>query len=211
MSPQQAKQPRKTKWWWLRHAPTGLSGRIVGQTDVDAVIPDADSLDLIAGTLPAGATWLISSLRRCGQTAEAILARPGISALSQHTEHGIREQNFGRWENLSYDDPEVRHAKVFWDDPAHQAPPEGESFADLTKRVHRTIQQQLSLENAPENIIVIAHAGVIRAAIALALDLSPEQALRLQVDPLSLTRLNWFDTPENLQGFWSVECVNRLF
>ncbi len=38
--------------------------------------------------------------------------------------------------------------------------------------------------------MAVAHGGSIRAAVALALDLSPEKALSLTVDNCSLTRLD---------------------
>jgi alpha-ribazole phosphatase len=40
------------------------------------------------------------------------------------------------------------------------------------------------------DVIAVAHAGTIRAALAVALDLSPHAALSFVIDPLSLTRLD---------------------
>ena len=49
---------------------------------------------------------------------------------------------------------------------------------------------RLSGEHAGRDIVVVAHGGSIRAAVALALDLDPEKALALTVDNCSLTRLD---------------------
>jgi alpha-ribazole phosphatase len=38
--------------------------------------------------------------------------------------------------------------------------------------------------------VVVAHAGTIRAALALALELRPERGLAFVVDPLSVTRID---------------------
>jgi alpha-ribazole phosphatase len=47
------------------------------------------------------------------------------------------------------------------------------------------------------------HSGTIRAVLAIALDLSPDAALRFVIDPLSLTRI------DRLEGGWRVVAVNR--
>jgi len=54
------------------------------------------------------------------------------------------------------------------------------------------------------DVIVVAHAGTIRAALALALELSPDRALSFVIDPLSLTRL------DRLDDGWRVVTVNRI-
>jgi alpha-ribazole phosphatase len=47
------------------------------------------------------------------------------------------------------------------------------------------------------------HSGTIRAVLAIALDLAPEQALRFVIDPLSLTRI------DRLEEGWRVVAVNQ--
>jgi alpha-ribazole phosphatase len=54
------------------------------------------------------------------------------------------------------------------------------------------------------DVIVVAHAGTIRAALALALELSPDKALSFVIDPWSLTRL------DRLDKGWRVVSVNRI-
>jgi alpha-ribazole phosphatase len=48
----------------------------------------------------------------------------------------------------------------------------------------------------------LAPAGTVRAVLAIALDLAPEQALRFVIDPLSLTRV------DRLDRGWRVVAVN---
>ncbi len=55
----------------------------------------------------------------------------------------------------------------------------------------------------PGDVVVVAHSGTIRAALAIALALAPEHALRFAIDPLSLTRI------DRLPNGWRVVCVNR--
>ena len=56
------------------------------------------------------------------------------------------------------------------------------------------------------NIVAVAHAGTIRAALGLALDLKPKSALSLIIDPLSLSRIDAFAGTEEVA--WRVLGVN---
>ena len=54
------------------------------------------------------------------------------------------------------------------------------------------------------DVIIVAHGGTIRAALAIALDIAAETALGFVIDPWSLTRL------DRLDRTWRVVWVNRL-
>jgi alpha-ribazole phosphatase len=73
----------------------------------------------------------------------------------------------------------------------------GESFVDQIARA----SAGLAALPAGEAILVV-HSGTIRAVLAIALDLAPEQALRFVIDPLSLTRV------DRLEDGWRVVAVN---
>jgi alpha-ribazole phosphatase len=62
---------------------------------------------------------------------------------------------------------------------------------------------------AGRDIIAVTHGGTIRAALAEALDLSPEAALAFTIDNCSLTRLERFDGAGEGHG-WRVAAVNLL-
>jgi broad specificity phosphatase PhoE len=51
--------------------------------------------------------------------------------------------------------------------------------------------------------VLVVHAGTLRATLAIALDLSPDAALRFVIDSLSLTRI------DHLDGGWRVVAVNQ--
>jgi alpha-ribazole phosphatase len=55
----------------------------------------------------------------------------------------------------------------------------------------------------PGSATLVVHSGTIRAALCIALDLTPEAALRFVVDPLSLTRI------DRLATGWRVLSVNQ--
>jgi alpha-ribazole phosphatase len=52
-------------------------------------------------------------------------------------------------------------------------------------------------------VILVVHSGTVRAALAIALDLPPEVALRFAIDPLSLTRI------DRVANGWRVVGVNN--
>ena len=66
----------------------------------------------------------------------------------------------------------------------------------------------MSAQYLGQNLIVVAHAGTIRAALALALDLPLNSALNMSVSNLSLTKIDAFaaDSPYA----WRVEYANLL-
>lgn len=202
-----------TRWWWIRHAPVpGQGGRIYGQTDVPADTSDTAAFQAIATALPRQAVWVTSHLRRTRQTAEAIAAalnQSGVAVPEPLAEPDLAEQNFGVWQGLSHHEVValrggVRHR--FWLAPADQAPPEGESFTHLIARVSAAIRRLVEA-HAGRDIIAVAHGGSIRAALAVALDLNPEAALAIEVNHLSLTRIDHIDGP-GAGNAWRVGAVN---
>ena len=64
----------------------------------------------------------------------------------------------------------------------------------------------MSAENAGGDLIVVAHAGTIRAALALALDLPLNSALSMSVSNLSLTKIDAFKEANPFA--WRVEFAN---
>ncbi|WP_299443341.1 histidine phosphatase family protein [uncultured Rhodospira sp.] len=201
-----------TRWWLVRHAPVpDTNGRITGRLDPDAHTGDVADLEALARLLPPRAVLLTTPLRRTGQTARALVAA-GLRLPRAIEEPDLQEQHFGAWEGLTWgglasEDPPDPALAAFWADPAHRAPPEGESFAAVTARV-RAALERLSRDHAGRDIVAVVHAGTVRAALAVALDLDPAQALRFAVDPLSLTRLDWLDGAPT--AGWRVGCVNTV-
>ena len=77
-------------------------------------------------------------------------------------------------------------------------PPGGESFVDQIARAGA------GLAGLPAgDVALVVHSGTIRAVLAIALELTPDSALRFVIDPLSLTRI------DRLQDGWRVVAVNQ--
>lgn len=183
-----------TQLWLIRHAPVdGISGVIHG-ADAPADLGDIAAFAALKARLPAGAHAVCSPMRRTRQTAEKL----GLDAVM---EGDFAEQNFGAWTGRRHDELAEESGaayREFWQSPAHRRPPGGESFVDQIARARR------GLARLPAgDAVLVVHSGTIRAMLAIALDLSPDQALRFTIDPLSLTRV------DRLAGGWRVAGVNQ--
>lgn len=190
-------QGRTTRWWHIRHAPVpNPDGTIYGRLDRPADTGDDAAFAALARLLPTEAAVVVSSLQRTRQTAAAIAEAAGRPADWQ-VEPDLAEQDLGDWQGRTpaeaYAEQGMRHP--FWLCPGAARPPGGESFGELMGRVHPVLHR-LSRAHLGGDIVAVTHGGVIRAALALALDLSAETALRFTVDNLSITRIDYIERPE---------------
>ena len=174
-------------WIWLRHLrAAGPEGAFCGRADPPLAPVDPAQLARLVAALPPGATILTSPLARCCQTIAALGAAGGAFAEAEDAP-AFLEQSFGAWEGRRYADiPEVSAWTI--EDYALKAPPGGESFAAVCARVARAIDRR-NVSAADTTIVVCTHAGVVRAALAHALELPPAKALAFAVDCGSLTRI----------------------
>ncbi len=185
-------EPRITRWWWVRHAPV-INGedRLYGQEDLDCDVSDLPRFQALARHLPEDAVWIVTNLSRTHKTAQAIRGA-GIDGPEFVVETDFAEQFFGDWQGLTWAEMEALDAgayEEFWRNPSGNAPPEGESFADLIDRTAPAVEK-LTARHAGRDIVCVAHGGSIRAAIAQALDLHHERGLSISIDTLSLTRID---------------------
>jgi alpha-ribazole phosphatase len=198
-----------TRWWWLRHAKViNDEGRIYGQRDLDCDTSDAALFAATARGLPRRAVWYASALRRTHQTAAA-LRLAGAEGGEPLIEADFNEQHLGQWQGKTYAELDAagggsRHPT--WIAPAQMVPPGGESFVDLQRRVAAAIAR-LTPSLRDRDVVVVAHGGTIRAALAMALDLDPERALAFSIDHVSLTRIDHIDGAFGVA--WRLGCVNR--
>ncbi|AUN29800.1 histidine phosphatase family protein [Niveispirillum cyanobacteriorum] len=177
-----------TRWWWVRHAPLSLPpGTIAGQMDADVDLSDTGMIEGARSWLPDNAIWLTTPLSRSVQSAAALTPDQPTLGVPDLT-----EQDFGSWHGRTHAeiwDSERATAEHFWQDPAGNAPPGGESFADLCARVSAAIMRETAAHQG-RDIVMVGHAGPIRAAMALALGLSPAGVLSVAVDHWHLFRMD---------------------
>jgi alpha-ribazole phosphatase len=188
-----------TSFWLIRHAavddPKGTKGTI-WPPSAPADLSDRVSLDLLRTHLPRDAKAYASPAQRTIDTAKALQLDPVLVA-------EFAEQDFGDWTGRRHDDLAAAGGEAyaqFWIDPARSTPPGGESFEDQIARVRRGLDR---IEQG--SAILVIHSGTIRAMLCIALELTPQAALRFAIDPLSLTRI------DRLHGAWRVMSVNQNF
>lgn len=202
-----------TRWWFVRHAPVvGVTGKIYGSDDVQCDTSDTAAFEVLAGTLPGDGIWLTSHLSRAKLTAQSI-ALAGLAYPHPIVEEHLGEQDFGEWQGSSWKDMEAADPGAyseFWREPARNAPPGGESFADLIARTAGIIDRY-TVDHAGEDIVAVCHGGTIRAAVAHVLGLTPELGMSFAIDTLSVTRLEHVEGGllRGKGGAWRIGAINQ--
>jgi broad specificity phosphatase PhoE len=109
----------------------------------------------------------------------------------------LRDCDYGTWSGRSFDDVyahEPQAAAAWLRDPA-ATPHGGESISSLMQRVTQWLAgEQLRHRHAT----VVTHATIIRAAIVDAIAAPPQSFWRIDIAPLSVTRLSGTDRRWNL-------------
>lgn len=199
-----------TRLHLIRHALVEAPARAMLYGDMDVALCDLALRDeaalyrWLAHRLPRPATWVVTSLSRTRLTARAIFAA-GYPDQPLAVEPDLREQALGEWQGLAHEAlvERLRHPPhPFWPHAAEEVPPGGESFAALRARV-APVLERLVATHAGGDIVIVAHGGSIRAALAHALDLTAHQALIFSIRNLGLTRL------ERHGADWRVAAVNE--
>ena len=184
-------------WWWVRHAPVTCAGeKIYGQMDLPCDCGDHSSFDKAVAQLPEEALWVTTPLQRTAQTQAGLFAaasRLGTRrhALARTVEPRFIEQHLGHWQERSREEIDLLRQQPrpdHWLGLAHECPAGGESFLNLKERVGAGIDE-LQRSDSPERIVVVAHAGTIRAAMVHTLGLAPETALSITVSNCAVVRM----------------------
>jgi broad specificity phosphatase PhoE len=173
------------------HPATGSPGRLIGSTDLlldEQGEAQARGLaDRLARLEPE--CCFSSPLARCRQTA-ATIAGP----LPVRLDPDLREIDFGRWENRTFADVAAAEPDLVarWAeyDPGF-AFPGGESLEGFQARVSR-VAGRLAGDPAG-TVLVVSHAGTIRALVCHYLGLRPSQYVLFDVGYASITLIRLFD------------------
>lgn len=187
-----------TSFVLIRHAPTAAPGRYIGRTDLPAVLPEPEALGPLWDALSGVEHICSSPLIRARQTAGALF--PELRAA---IEPDLAEQDFGAWENRRCSEVEMPQG-LDAAELAAMTPPDGESFFALCGRVGPALER-LRAAHEGDTLAVVAHAGVIRAALVHALNAPAAAGIGFEIAPLSLTRITLFP-----DGGGAVGYVNRL-
>ena len=183
----------------LRHGKTGFAGQYIGAKDVSLSPDGCQQIASLKQIFQAQQIDQIfsSPMLRCRESAEILFADHPVNY-----DDDLREIDFGRWEGLSFqeiatNDPELVDKWAVWSPDF--CFPEGECIAHFLTRVHRAGSR--IKESSNENIILIAHGGVIRALLCYLLNLKPENYLLFQIKKGKYATLDLFSEGAVLTGF----------
>lgn len=185
--------PETAEIFLVRHAPVVKRPGHVPASN-PPIIEQPYRLDRITDVLPRGADWHVSPRQRTRQTAA--LLTPHLDPARMNEDSRLAEMEFGDWAD--------RPVADVWDEikdgPLHNwsfvtagtVPPGGSSFHDLIRQVAGWMDD-LATSFTPAPRIVVTHAGVIRAAICIAMAAAPEHAVGIAVPHFGVARLRLMD------------------
>ncbi|MGO9430831.1 histidine phosphatase family protein [Rhodoblastus sp.] len=140
--------------------------------------------------------YLTSPALRASQTAE-------ILQLNATVEPMLRDCDYGRWTGRSFDEVQTQEPEAVaeWVQNPGAAPHGGESILALMERVATWLDAQNGMSG---QTVAVTHAAVIRAAIIHAIEAGTRSFWRIDVAPLSLTRLG------GNNGRWTLVSVGTM-
>lgn len=134
-------------------------------------------------------TDIISSpLSRCKDFAEELA---GNHALSVQIDERLKEVGFGEWEGKTPDELKQQRPdeyNAFYADPVRNRPPGAEDLNAFISRVVAAYEC-IVRDYAGRHVLVVAHAGVIRAVIAHVLCAKPAGLYRIKVNNAGISRI----------------------
>jgi len=183
----------------IRHGETAwnVDTRIQGHLDIplnDTGLWQAEQLARALAGEPIAAIYT-SDLQRAHATAQAVARTTGAPLTA---EPGLRERSFGRFQGRTFAqiEAELPADALRWRkrDP-HYAPEGGESLLTLHARIERTIAT-LAQPHLDEQIVLVAHGGVLDALYRLATRQDIQAPRTWQLSNAAINRLLW--TPDGL-------------
>jgi broad specificity phosphatase PhoE/ribonuclease HI len=166
----------------LRSANPGLSdeGRAQVRATAEWLAPIAEGVDAVVS----------SPVRRTMESAEILAERLGRTV---DVEPGFAEMEFGRWDGLTLAEVEERDKATLdaWLGSLETAPPGGESFHEVEKRVLAGLDRILEAHTG-RTVVVVSHVTPIKTLVAKALGAPLEAVFRMELSPASVTVLSFY-------------------
>jgi broad specificity phosphatase PhoE len=190
----------------LRHGDTRLSPehRFSGLRDLPLSASGTRQAQAAACRLAAGVpihAVVSSPLRRAIATAAFAAEELGLAAV---VDDDLRETDFGEWEGFTL--AEIQHrwpaVAAAWRRDPEQAPPGGESFADVALRVDRA-RDRLLRDHGGKTVLVVSHITPMKILLCRALAVPLGTLYRLYLGSACINEIQWHG-----HGFATVHRVN---
>jgi broad specificity phosphatase PhoE len=195
-----------TRLLLLRHGQTELSveRRYSGHGDPELTpLGHAQAAGAAArlARVPDVAAVLTSPLQRARQTAALVAEATGAPL---HVRERLIETDFGAWEGLTFAEARARDPQLHaeWLGSEEVAPPGGESFATVGRRVEAE-RAELVQEYPGATLVVVTHVTPIKMLLRDALQGGPGVLYRLHLDLAALSIVDFYP-----DGGASVRLVN---
>jgi broad specificity phosphatase PhoE len=166
-----------------------------------AAFPGDEPLDDRGRTLAAELAGHLSSVDQCWtspelrtqQTAEAL-------RLNASVQPALRECDYGRWAGSTLAEIAARELDAVntWLRDPTAAPHGGETILDLIRRVATWLADEQAHDRRS---IAVTHSTIIRAAIVHTIEAAPQSFWRIDIAPLSVTRLS------GTRGRWNLSAA----
>jgi ribonuclease H / adenosylcobalamin/alpha-ribazole phosphatase len=152
------------------------------------------------GQAAAAARWLLrhggidaittSPLRRARETAAAVAV---ALELPVSVEDGLAEAAFGDWDGQTFGEVQERWPDELaaWLDSPDIAPPGGESFTAVSRRVRRARDRLISAHPGG-TVLAVTHVTPIKLLVCMALGAPLQAMYRMEMRPASLTVVQWY-------------------
>src|SRR6058998_3938083 len=174
-----------------RHGETTWNAerRFQGRTDVALSPRGRAQAEALGGALRGYrvAAAYVSPFRRARETAEVALAGTGVPVTALEE---LRELSLGEWEGCTVDEVRAREGdpyRAWLLAPQDCPPPGGEPLDVVSSRVRAAMAHIGGLHPNGDDVLVVAHGGVISVYACALLGCSFNSLWRLRVDNASLT------------------------
>ncbi|SPF55545.1 Phosphoglycerate mutase family protein [Candidatus Desulfosporosinus infrequens] len=166
----------------VRHGDIGLGRdkRYIGRSDLPLSVRGENQAALLKDFFcqVSLANIYCSDLKRSQQTAEVIASAHQIVP----TVCGeLRELNMGKWEGKLFSEIKLKFPQEYkerGENIAYYSSPEGESFADCSKRVIPVFEHLTQFDET--TILIVGHAGVNRVILCRILGIPLDNVFRLE-------------------------------
>ena len=173
----------------VRHGQTVANAQNLLQGHVNHPL---DEVGLAQVSLLGGALQKIAPVSRV-VASPLLRAQQTAQAITQGLTLSIEVETDPRWIELNYGDFDgqpvgsvSREQWAAWRTDEHFRPPQGETLAELSLRVHDAIDALLA-DSVSSHIVVVSHVSPIKAAVAWALGVGVEVSWRTALDRASMT------------------------
>lgn len=142
-------------------------------------------------TLKPGLKWdliLSSPYKRCSDFAQELASNQGLPLI---IDPAWQEIDFGAWTDITRDSiwaSDRQHLLRLWSDPMSFTAPGGESMVDFTNRIQTAFAKLLEAHQG-KSILMLSHAGVLRAILANALGIDYHSTQKFNVEHAKINRL----------------------